>query len=244
MSLINILGININILTKKQALVKIQNFLTGGRQHFIVTPNPEIILEAIGGDEELFYILNSADLSLPDGIGLKLAAWAMGKNLKRITGADLTLKILKMAEEKNYKVAVFNWGGGLSTASEIKNKLEKKFPKLEFYIEDIERDVSFNLTEAVNFAPAIIFCTLGAPYQEKFIFHNLTKLASVKIGMGVGGSFDFLTGRIKRAPKIFRIIGLEWLWRLIKQPWRWRRIYNAVIVFPIKFILWRFGLIK
>ena len=81
---------------------------------------------------------------------------------------------------------------------------------------------------------------LGAPWQEKFIYHNLPKLPSVKLAIGVGGAFDFLTGKIQRAPKLLRILGLEWLWRLLKQPWRVKRIYNAVIVFPWEFFKWRF----
>jgi 8-oxo-dGTP pyrophosphatase MutT (NUDIX family) len=81
---------------------------------------------------------------------------------------------------------------------------------------------------------------LGAPYQEKFIYYNLKKIPSAKLGLSVGGSFDFLTGKLKRAPKGFRRIGLEWLWRLIKQPSRWKRIYTAVIVFPWRFFVFFF----
>lgn len=240
MKIISILGVNINNFTKKQALYKIREFLTDGRQHQIVTPNPEIILRATGHDEELFYILNQADLVLTDGFGLKMAAWLMGVNLSRITGADLVKDILKLAEEQGRRVVIFNWRNGLSKAEEIKSALAKKFPKLELQVEDINRQPPYDFSRAIQFSPEIIFSTLGAPYQEKFIFYNLARLPSVKIGLGVGGAFDFLTGRIKRAPKIFRIIGLEWFWRLIKQPRRLRRIYNAVIVFPVKFIIWRF----
>lgn len=240
MEIVNILGVNVNTFTKKQVLAKIQEFLTGNKQHYIVTPNPEIILRATGHDEELFYILNRADLALPDGFGLKMAAWLLGVNLLRITGADLVKDILKLAEEQGRRVAIFNWCGGLSKTEEIKSALAKKFPRLKAQVEDIGREPPHDFAKAIQFSPAIIFLTLGAPYQEKFIFHNLAKLPSVKIGLGVGGAFDFLTGRIKRAPKIFRIIGLEWLWRLYQQPARWKRIYNAVIIFPFKFLVWRF----
>ena len=82
--MLNILGVNISTLNKKQVLGKIQSFLKDGKSHYIVTPNPEIILQA-GKNEELFYILNKASMSLPDGIGLKFASWFMGKNIQRIT---------------------------------------------------------------------------------------------------------------------------------------------------------------
>ena len=239
MAKINILGVKLDNLSKAEALNKVKEYLVGAGQHQIVTPNPEIILAA-GHDEELFYILNQADLAVADGVALKIAGWLKGKNLKRITGADLMVEILRLAEKENKKVAIFNWNRGLSSAGGIKISLQKKFPKLEVLVEDIERAVLADLAGAKQFSPDIIFCSLGAPYQEKFIFHNLAKLPSVKIAVGVGGAFDFLTGQVRRAPKLMRRLGLEWLWRLIKQPRRWRRIVNAVIIFPIKFLVYYF----
>lgn len=243
MNKINILGINISTLNKKQALNKIEEFLSDGRQHQVVTPNPEIILGA-QNDEEFFHILNSADLAMPDGIGLKFASWLVGKNLRIISGSDLIIDILKIAEEKNLKVAILNWSRGLSSANEIKNVLSKKYPKLNFLVLDIEKEFSQTVIASspseLNLEPDIIFSTLGAPRQEKIIYHTLKLMPSLKLGMGVGGGFDFLTGKIKRAPKFLRALGLEWLWRLTKQPTRWKRIVKATLVFPYKFFIWRF----
>ena len=245
MNKINLLGINVSTLSKQQVLKKIEQFLSHGKQHQVATPNPELILEA-HSDEEFFYILNKADLAVPDGIGLKFAAWLIGKNIYRFAGADLVKEILESSKlkVKSLKVAVINWKRGLSQKEDIE-KVLAKYPYLQFMVEDFDREIS---TAAQDFAslrdfnPDIVFCTFGAPYQEKFIYHTLPKLPSVKIGIGVGGAFDFLTGKTKRAPKIMRIAGLEWLWRLIKHPWRLRRIYNAVVVFPYKFFKWRFVL--
>jgi len=237
--MLNILGVNVSTLKKKEILDKIKLFLADGKQHHITTPNPEIILEA-QKDEELFYILNQADLSIPDGIGLKFAAWAMGGDLERITGADLAQDVLEMAKRQNLKVGVLNWEGGLSNKQDIENILKNKYPGLKFIVEDAKRGSTPSQgVEPLNEAD-ILFCALGAPYQEKFIYHNLKNFPSVKVAIGVGGAFDFLTGKIKRAPKIMRVIGLEWLWRLFKQPQRIKRIYRAVIVFPLKFIKWCF----
>ena len=256
-NIINILGINISTLNKKNVLEKIEQFLNDGKQHQIVTPNPEFILNA-RKDEEFFYILNNADLSIPDGIGLKFASWAMGKNLHKFTGADLIKDILRIAEEKNLKIAIINWSGGLSKREDIEKILKEKYPKLKFIIKDIEKtelsSVYPELSSVNDFKPDILFCTLGAPYQEKWIYHVLTpspspnqervaekKLSSVKIAIGVGGAFDFLTNKIKRAPKLMRALALEWLWRLILEPkYRFRRIYNAIIIFPLTFIKWKF----
>lgn len=244
---INILGVNISTLKKKEILEKIEEFFYDGRQRQIVTPNPEFLLEA-RKDEEFFYILNSADLAVPDGIGLKFAAWLMGKNLFRTAGADLVKDILEIARKENKKVAILNWDKGLSGADDIKKAISKNYSSLKFIVDNISRE-GINSVETLRlkvgaslqeFNPDILFCALGAPWQEKLIFHNLKKWTSVKIAMGVGGSFDYLTGKAARAPLIMRLLGLEWLWRLIRQPKRWKRIYNAVIVFLWVFLKWRF----
>ncbi len=241
---IRILGIKIDKLTVKEILEKIEGFLLSNSQYYIVTLNSEMALEA-QKDEEYFYILNDADLSVVDGSGLKFAGLATGNNFKRVPGADLTKKILRIAENKKLKIAVLNWSRGLSVKENIERALAEKYPDLKFIVENIERDlVDFakteNLARLQKFEPNILFITLGAPYQEKFIYHNLSKIPSAKLALGVGGSFDFISGKLRRAPLIFQKLGIEWFWRLIMQPWRWRRIYNAVIIFPYKFIKWRF----
>ncbi len=241
---IKILGVKIDKLTTKEVLEKIEEFLLSDKQYQIVTLNSEMILGA-QKDEEYFYILNNADLSVVDGSGLKFAGLAIGNNLERTPGADLTKKILRIAQNKKLKVVVLNWSGGLSGKENIEKVLAKKYPELKFVVENIEKDFT-DFTKTENFArlrefePDILFITLGAPYQEKFIYYNLNKIPSAKLALGVGGSFDFISGKIKRAPLIFQKLGIEWLWRLIMQPWRWKRIYNAVIIFPCKFIKWRF----
>jgi N-acetylglucosaminyldiphosphoundecaprenol N-acetyl-beta-D-mannosaminyltransferase len=250
----NIFGIKINELTKKQVLKKVDEFLVDKKQHYIVTPNPEILLQA-GKDEEYFYVLNKADLSVPDGIGLKLASWMMFKNLKIYTGADLTLDLLKMAGKKNLKVGIVNWLDGLSDKNSITAKLQITNYKLHVSIIDLPREAKLpigSLASLIDYKPDILFCSFGAPYQEKFIWNNLKNFPSVKIAIGVGTSFDYISGKIKRAPKLFRKCGLEWLWRLFKilltknndvkiyKTNRVKRIYRAVFKFPIKFFKWRF----
>jgi len=241
---IKILGVKINKLTTKEVLEKIEEFLLSDEQYQVVTLNSEILLEA-QKDEEYFYILNNADLAVLDGSGPKFASLTTGNNLERIPGVDLTEKILRIAENKKLKVAVLNWRGGLSKKEDIEKALAKKYPDLKFVAENVERDFTdFTKTKSLarlrEFEPDILFITLGAPHQEKFIYHNLDKISSAKLALGVGGSFDFISGKIKRAPLIFRKLGIEWLWRLMMQPWRWKRIYNAVIIFPCKFIKWKF----
>lgn len=232
----NILGINLSNLKKNELFKRLDFFLNDKSSHFLVTPNPEIILEA-GHDEEYFYILNSADLAVADGFGLVLAGILKGELIPRITGSDITPWLLQLAETKNYRTLIINWSAGLSTANDIKQTLSSRWPKL--IVEVLDTDKKELLSEAENsqinnFRPQLLFVTLGAPIQEKLIWHNLKRWPSVKLALAVGGSFDFLTNKIKRAPKIIRVLGIEWLFRLIKQPKRFKRIWNATFVFGLK----------
>lgn len=244
----NILGINLSELSQSEVLKKITDFLNGDKQHYIVTPNPEILLVS-NKDEEFFYILNEADLALADGFGLKIAGWLFGINIPRVTGSDTTIELLKLAAERGDKVMILNWENGLSQPDDIKAALEKNFPSLVFSILNISRDkfLSNEAVEQINqFAPAILFNTLGFPHQEKLMYHNIKRLPSVKVALGIGGSFDFITGKTKRAPKIFRSLGLEWLWRLLvsffskNSKQRTRRIYQATFVFIWQILKGRF----
>jgi len=238
----NILGINLGEYSATEVLEKSIEFLKDGGQHYIVTPNPEIILTS-HQNEELFYILNRADLSLADGFGLKIAAWLFGEQIFRQTGADLTKEILEISSQKNIKTLILNWKDGLSSAQDIKDSLNKQYPTLDVLVIDTNREghLSKEVNEKINtFSPTILFNTFGCPYQEKNIYHGLKNWPSVKLALAIGGSFDYITGRAKRAPKVFRRLGLEWLWRLVRQPRRLKRIYNATCVFLTKVMVSRF----
>ena len=107
-------------------------------------------------------------------------------------------------------------GADPGIAQEAGANLQKRYPGLE---------INQNNSK-------ILFVALGMPKQEKWIHQNLKSMPSVKLAMGVGGSFDFISGRIRRAPRLIRSLGLEWAYRLFYQPWRIKRIFKAVIVFP------------
>jgi len=236
-----ILGIHVTDDSREEVLGRIEGFLSSDKQNIIVTPNPEIILQA-QDDEKLFHILNIASLSLADGIGLKMMGWLLGENVTRITGADLVVDILKMAQGRKSNVGIINWSGGLSSFGEIKKTLEEKFAGVRVFVVDVakkdfgKKDISFASLSNCE----IILANLGAPFQEKIIFNNLAQFPKARVLIGIGGALDFLTGKIKRAPFVLRKIGMEWLWRLIKQPARIKRIMNAVIIFPLRFFKFHF----
>lgn len=240
--MVDILGIKLTDLTPTDIIKRLDFFLMENKGHFITTPNPEIILTA-GHDEEYFFILNAADLSIADGFGLVLAGYISGQKISRLTGADLTKILLQKANDKNLKVLIINLAGGLSTKDDINKSLQQKWNNLNFKVIDITKKEQLTAEEnkqITDFAPEIIFVGLGAPFQEKLIYHTLSSWPSSKIAIGIGGSFDFITGKIKRAPKFIRLIGLEWLWRVILQPQnkikRLKRIWQATVVFMSKII--------
>ncbi len=143
---------------------------------------------------------------------------------ERLSGADLWQEICSQCEQTGQTVFLAGWGGGLSSFAEVRAKLQDKFPQLQVagcFGEIPEIDAAL---EKVN--PAVLFCGLGMPKQDFWLAEKLAKTGA-RLGMGVGGSFDFLTGRQKRAPQIFQKLGCEWLWRLCTRPNRWRRIWTA-----------------
>lgn len=244
-NLVNILGINVSTLNQSEIKTKIDDFLNGDKAKSITTVNPEIILQAMK-DEEYFVILGKADLSIPDGIGVKFAAWALYKNVYRFSGINLVEYLLTKAAKKNIKVAVLLWKDGLTKSVELENVLKNKYSNLQFICQDVGREIDkFSSEKIDSFQPQIVFVALGAPWQEKFIYHQILNKPYVKIGIGVGGSFDFISGKIIRAPKIIQNLGLEWIYRIFMQPkgrkvWRLQRIYNAFIVFTSEYLRWRF----
>ena len=243
MNKIDILGVKIDKLTLSQVLNKIDQFLKSDKQHYIATINPEMIVEA-QGDEEFKKILNNADISVADGAGILRAAKLNGASLEKISGVDLIAEICGADFIRNKKIYLL--GAGDRIAEKATNVLKKKYSGLNIvgaeagiqypisniqYLPELEKQ-NIKLINRINKAkPNILFVAFGAPKQEKWIAENLKKMPSVKLAMGVGGAFDFISGRVKRAPKFIQKLGLEWLWRLFVEPWRMKRIYNATVKF-------------
>lgn len=235
-----ILGVKIDNLSRKEILEKVNDFLDENKFHQIATINPEFILEA-QKNIQFKNTLNECDLSVCDGIGIKFAFWRFGKNLKcRLTGVDLTEEILKIANQKKLGIYLAINKNGLSSYEEIRSILSKKYPDLMFTGSDIDPK---DLYIIHNTSYIILLCNFGAPCQELFIKNQ--KNGKIRLAMGVGGSFDFLVGKTKRAPALMQKIGLEWLWRFLFHSSssrkfflkRCRRTWKAVIIFPIKVIL-------
>jgi len=221
---LQLLGVKVDDVSIDEALKKIEGFLADGRQHYIVTINPEFIVRA-QKDDEFRQILNEADLAVPDGIGVVWASRFIGDGLKeRVAGIDLVVRI-KNQESRIKNKKVFLFGG----RNDVAEKIAGEWPEVVGFSENPDE-----ATALINkYGPDVLLVALGAPKQEKWIAENLKKLLSVKVAIGVGGAFDLISGRLKRAPKFIQKMGLEWLWRLGQEPKRIGRIFNAAAVFPL-----------
>lgn len=234
-----ILGIKVQTMPDYAVKQTLQIFLNSDSQHQIVTVNPEFIV-ASQRDKKFMNVINEASLATIDGNGIIKALQYMGHQVSlddRLTGADLTQIILELAVRENHKVLLVLKNDGLTRPQDLLTIIKRDYPTLIFQI----ADENTALQQARIFFPRLAIVGLGAPFQDFWIWENLPKMPTVKIAVGVGGSLDFISGRQKRAPKIFRSLGLEWLWRLLQQPWRIRRIWRALIVFPYLVIKYKYG---
>jgi len=222
---INILGVRIDCVNFKKAKERCLEFLNSSSPHIVFTPNVEMIMLS-QKDEKFKKILNSSDLNVPDGIGVVWASKYFGEKLyERVTGFDLMMELIP--ELERYQKKVFLLGAKPGIAEKAKENLLKKFKDLDicgtyhgyFSIEENER-----IVELINSSKAdVVFVAMGMKRQEEWIYKNRKKL-NCKLIMGVGGSLDVLSGEVKRAPRIFQKLGLEWFYRLITQPWRFKRM--------------------
>ncbi len=242
--LVKILGINIERIKKNEAIKRVSDFLDSDRQSMIFTPNPEMLVDA-QRDKYFKEVLNKGVLNLCDGFGLQLFS---GFRLKRISGVDFMQDILKLAEQKN-KSVYFLGSGSEKVISNLKRVIREEYPKLKIVgahpghelrimndelrgALDLNKQMNDDLLAEITMSePDILFVAFGHEKQEKWIYEYIADMPSVKIAMGVGGSFDFLSGKIKRAPKFIRTIGMEWLYRLILELKRIKRIFKATFVF-------------
>ncbi len=234
-----ILDLEIDNLSQKEILDKINVLLSESGFHQIATINPEFVLEA-QNNLNFQKIVNACDLKIADGIGILLGGFLQGKLIKhRFAGADLIFKILEKAQEKKLDVFLVCRKDGLSLWKETRDAILKIYPSLNILGDDIEAGNNKYKIGIKN--EVVLFCNFGTPEQEIFI--NSQKCATIRLAMGVGGSFDFITGKITRAPYFLRFLGLEWFWRLIQpQEWKFKkqrikRICKSLIIFPIKIIL-------
>lgn len=225
MEKINILGVNVDNVNMDGAVEKVLGFLSEDAPHAVFTPNSEIIMAAYK-DEEFCKELNGASLIIPDGIGVVYASRILKAPLpERVPGFDLATNLIEKLQDGSKSFYFF--GGKPSVAEKAKENLLSKYPHLNIcgladgYFDDEKEKLI--IEDIKSKKPDILFVCLGAPKQEKWINKHKDELGA-KVLMGIGGSLDVFAGTVERAPEFYRNHGIEWLYRLIKQPSRFVRM--------------------
>lgn len=235
MQKLNVLGVRIDNVTIETATDRILEMLKSGGNHAVFTPNSEIVYAAYK-DSNFCSLLNSADMLTPDGIGIVYASKILGKPLsERAGGYDIACKVIERIAETGDRLYLF--GGKPEIAQKAAENLKEKYPFINIvgtrngYFNPEEED---SIIAEINESGAdILFVCLGSPMQEKWIFKNRERL-SCRVMMGIGGSLDVFAGAAERAPESWQKLGLEWLYRLKKEPKRfWRMLALPKFAFTV-----------
>ncbi len=241
MEKINVRGVEFDNVTFDEAIDLIYSRADLGKQTAVFTPNAEIV-QACVEDESFKEIISSADVLLPDGVGVIKAARILGTPLKeKVPGVEVGEALVRLSGERDHPV--FLMGGKPGVADEAKEKLLEKYPGAKIagsYHGYFKKDGEENdgVVKMINGSGAeVLFVCIGSPAQEKWIAANRERLPGVKVLMGLGGSLDIYSGTAKRAPKIFIKLGLEWFYRLLKEP---KRIGRMMKLPKFYFGTWRY----
>lgn len=236
MESLELFGIRIDKVDFNQAIEKIKEFLNSDGFKKIYTPNPEIIMGA-KDSKELRQILNKGDLITADGIGIVYASRIMKQPLEeRVTGFDMSMEILKIANERNLKLYLL--GSKAQTVKNAKENISLDYTNIDIvgyhsgyfsgtHLLEEESDEERKIIEELKaLKPDIIFVGMGFPLQERFI-DKLSKELNCGLAIGNGGVIDILANEAERAPEIWQKLNLEWFYRLLKDP---KRIKRQIII--------------
>lgn len=234
---VDLLGFKIDNYSFDEAITKAKSLIDGDRVAQVITINPEMF-QAAESDSYFENIIREAEMVIPDGVGVTLALKLTGKSAERIPGVDFAKRLLQEAALSNIPVAIIGAKEDVITKA-VKN-LENEISGLNIvYYHNGYFDNNSEIYEDLKkYSPKLILVALGAPKQEKFIYEAKKEL-NPALMVGIGGSLDVWSGTVKRAPKIFQVLCLEWLYRTIMQPSRFKRIFPAIPLFLIKVLSYK-----
>ncbi len=221
---IDLLGAGIDAIGMEESVERVAGMMDGGRPCWVLTMNPEFLYRA-QCEKELLELAERADMVTPDGVGIVWACRMAGRPApERVTGIDLMIRLAGRAAIEGWRVYLL--GAAPGVAEEAAGRLRRDYPGLPVAG---SHHGYFNENESITVAREIrkagtdlLFVALGAPRQEKWIDKYLLETGA-RVAVGVGGSFDVIAGRVRRAPRWLMRLRLEWLYRLLSQPSRWRR---------------------
>lgn len=226
---ISVLGVPIHNLTYTETFAQIAAMIERGQPHQIATVNPEFLVMA-QQDEQFRQVLQGVDLALADGVGLHLAGLLQGQRFKgRVAGSQLVYQLMPLAAERGWRL--FFLGAAPGVAAAAADHLRAQYPGIQIEVNAADptpEGSAAALTHIRRVQPEILLVAYGAPKQDLWIA-RYKKESGVPVQIGIGGTLDVIAGRIPRPPQWLHDIGLEWLYRLWKQPWRWRRMLRLPI---------------
>lgn len=227
---VRILGKPVHLVDMDQAAAYLRRHVSGAEGHkkkqFVLAMNPEKIMKAREDDQLSKIIEKKATLLIADGVGLVLAGKIRGlPPIPRVTGVGLFEKLVAGAAEDGS--SIYLYGAREAVVEKAAEVLRRQYPGLSIAgtQHGYEKDKELVLDRIREVHPDYLFVALGSPGQEKWIAENIDRLP-VKVVMGVGGTFDVIAGNVKRAPQWTQKLGLEWLYRFLKQPSRAKRMLN------------------
>lgn len=219
---------------KEKFYSEIEQKLNNNEKQFIITANPETIMQSEKNEELQKAVLDEKTIVIPDGVGILKGANKLDYNIREtILGVDVASKLLELADKYNKKVFLF--GAKKEIIEKMKDIIQEKYSDCELvgaidgYVENKD-EVFEKMKEA---KPDVVLVALGIPNQEKLIYRHIEEFEK-GIFVGVGGSFDVISGSKKRAPKIFIKLKLEWLYRITTEPKRLKRFYQSNIKYLLK----------
>lgn len=223
---VRLLGVPMDCVNMMQAVAVADDMVRSNRQGTILAINPEKIIGA-AEQPKLRDALDSAALLIPDGIGAVMAARLRGvKGIERVPGAELMPRLCALARDRGY--GIYLYGGRPEVNQRAAERLPELYPGLKIagrhhgFLDEREQEA---LIHDINRSGAqILFVALGSPRQEVWMNRHLKDLTTVRVCQGVGGTFDVIAGRVRRAPAAWRALNLEWFYRFLQEPQRARRL--------------------
>lgn len=218
----NYFGVSVSSYDYEGIIDDIRHRMEEGENSTIIAVNPEKVMAA-EENPELMELINAATYQIPDGIGIILASkLKRGSIRSRVTGVDMMARLLKFAAEEGHRV--FMYGAKPEVVTQAAENIQKKYPAITIAgtQHGYEQDQSKVVAKINESKADILFVAMGSPRQELWIREHMDGLHA-KVFQGVGGSFDVFAGHVQRAPKVYRDMGLEWFYRLMKEPQRFKR---------------------
>ena len=235
---VELFNLNIDNFKFEDAIEVAKKMIDGQKVSQIVTINPEMF-ELASKNSDFFNIIKDAEMVIPDGIGVKIALKINGYNVDRIPGIDFAKKLLQESAINNIPVAIVGAKEDIIVNAISNLKKEINNLNIVYYHNGYFDNDDVIYQELIAKSPKLILVAMGAPRQEFFIYNAKNKLKSCLM-IGIGGSLDVWSGNVKRAPKIFQILGLEWLYRTLIQPSRLKRIFPTLPMFILKAFNYKF----